>query len=440
MMKCIINNCLQVITPRVKLGAVVFSAIFFTACSDSSGTMTLSPTGPDTQSLELSAPRFLRERIDPDDLVARVTINGRRIDVEQVSGFLTFRGEAQIPEGDDVKVVVEWREFFDSPTSAGGELLLAVWEDEFPAIDNDREVRLIEDDYETQDFDTYPLLDIDNDRVPNFSERVEISDPFDSFDPVARANAFIPFLDTSNPATPLIIDGSFDDIWLQAQYQDRNDDELFIDNRMIGFDPDRPDQSTEFRWGALHDGNFLYLLVLGEKEELRTTQSDSVEPWFDDAIDIFWDGNRSQGSSYDQVDDYHLIIPLTQFGNTADNDSHLADGTLNPNGRGETGTNSVGIDDYEGVRFATCVQCDPQVYEVRLDLNVLGIPLDESFGFDVQINNDVDGGARDFKFGWQALSADDAGLIERDRTWEVPSEMGLLELISAENSTAAFAL
>ncbi len=420
----------------LRLGASLVLALFLTACSDSSGTLALSPIGANTQALELTMPRFLQNRtVNPDDLIARVTINGERFNPTRLADTSVFRGTTQVPEGEAVELRVEWIELVSGQNAVTQELLLAILEEDFPRINSNVEVSFLEDDYETQDFRTYPRLDLDNDNVPNFSERVENSSPFDSFDPVARANAFVPFVNTTN--FPVVIDGRFDDVWRRAQYQDRNGNNLFIDNRMVGFDPIRPDQNTEFRWGAMHDGQYLYILVFGEIGMNRTTQGDSVQPWMDDAIDIFWDGNRSQGRTYDGVDDYHMIIPLTQLNSIADNSSHLADGTLNPNGRGEPGFNSADIVDFEGVSFATCVACDQHVYEVRLDLDVLGIPLDRSMGFDVQINNDVDGGERDFKFGWEAPSAPD-NIAERDNTWRDPSQMGLLELVSAENSTAIF--
>lgn len=438
MIKSLASNVVHVVTPWIKLGLSLVMAVGLMACSESSGTLTLTPTGSGTQALELSPPQFLLNRaINPNALTPRVTINGETLDdLQQLNPTSVFRGETQVAEGEDVNLVVEWREFLTDSNLVTRELLLAVFEETFQDVNSNLNINIIEEEYETQDFQTYPRLDFDNDRVPNFSERVENSDPFNSLDPVARANAFVSFIDTSNPS--VIIDGRFDNLWRQAQYQDRDGEQLFIDNRMVGFDPDRADQNTEFRWGAMHDGSFLYLLVFGENEENRTTQGDSLQPWMDDAIDIFWDGNRSQGSTYDGVDDYHLIIPLTELNSTADNVSHLASGALDPNGRSQTGFNSVDIVDLEGVRFATCVACDPQVYEIRLDLDVLGIPLNESFGFDVQINNDVDGGSREYKFGWQAPSAGE-GVAERDTTWRDPSQMGLIEILSAADPIDAFA-
>ena len=171
--------------------------------------------------------------------------------------------------------------------------------------------------------------------------------------------------------------------------------------------------------------------MLGEGAEGRTSHGDSVEPWQDDAIDIFWDGNRSRGSTYDGVDDYHIIIPLLKLDQNARNRSHLDDGSPDPDGRASTGFNSQVIEDLDGVVFANCVCPNGDTYEIRLDMQKLQIPLDRSFGFEIQINNDVDGDTREFKFGWQAPPAGE-NVLEADRTWEDPSTMGLVKLMPFE--------
>jgi len=425
--KCFRRENLHITLKRIALLASFF---LLSACTDS-GKSVLSHVAPDTQAWELSPPQALLNRaIDPNQLNPRVTLNGQSVNMTQLGDTPIYRGVVQVPEGEDVQLLVEWIEFFRNR-----ELLLAVLDRTFEAVNSDTNVVLFEADYETEDINAFPRLDDDNDRVPNLAERVENSDPLSSIDPGStRADAFIVSI---SPENAPVIDGSFDNIWGQAQYRDRSQDLLSIDNRMVGFDPDRSDQETEFRWGAMHDGQFLYLFVLGESQENRTTHGDSVQPWMDDAIDIFWDGNRSQGEVYDGVDDYHIVIPLVKLNSTDRNRSNLLDGSIDPDGRAETGFNSVPILDLEGVRFANCVCPNEDTYEIRLDMAALGIPLDRSFGFDVQLNNDIDGVEREFKFGWRAPSAG-ANVAEADETWRNPSLMGLIELVSESNSTAAF--
>jgi len=412
--------------------AFLSMAVMVSGCSELSGTSVLTHVSPNTQVWELSPPQVLLDRaVDQTQLNPRVTINGNSVNMIQQGGSPIYRGIVQVPEGEDVRLSVEWIEFF-----SGRELLLGILNRTYENVTSDTNVVLFEDDYETDNVVLFPRLDDDNDRVSNLAERIENSDPLSPLDPGAtRADAFVTQISPSNAP---VIDGSFDLIWGQAQYQDRDRNQLSIDNRMVGFDPDREDQNTEYRWGSMHDGQYLYLFVLGEADENRTTHGDSIQPWMDDAIDIFWDGNRSQGQTYDGVDDYHLIIPLVKLNSTDRNRSHLPDGTPDPDGRAETGFNSAPITDLEGVQFANCVCPNEDTYEIRLDLAALGIPLDRSLGFDIQINNDADGGSRDYKFGWRAPSAA-SNVAEFDQTWQNPSLMGLIELVSSNNSSIAFA-
>jgi len=376
-------------------------------------------------SMEIAPPLTLIPRgIDPGLLLPRVTINGEAIGPSPLTGSNIWQVTTDINEGDDVALRVDWIESFE-----GQELLLAVFENVYPNISRDTAVILFDDDYEIDDIVTYPEMDSDNDNVPNLVERREGSDPTSATDPgLFRGNAFVQGI---LPSRAPVIDGSFDGIWGEAQYRDRDSELLSIDNRMVGFDPSRPEGMTEYRWGALHDGQYLYLYVFGESAEGRVSHGDSEQPWHDDTIDIFWDGDRSQGATYDDVDDYHLLIPLLKLGLGVKNRSHLPEGPVDPDGRLGVGDNSVTLNNGAGVRFATCVCPGGDTYEIRLDMAELGIPLDRSFGFDVQLNDDVDGGTREYKFGWQAPSAAE-NQFALDETWEIPNRMGLLHLLPYE--------
>ena len=78
--------------------------------------------------------------------------------------------------------------------------------------------------------------------------------------------------------------------------------------------------------------------------------------------------------------------------------------------------------DPAAIRFGVCLcQGDQQIYEFRIDLNAGRIPTDTTFGFEININNDVDGGIRDAKWAW----FNDTGV---DDTWRFPLKMGNVRL------------
>jgi len=211
--------------------------------------------------------------------------------------------------------------------------------------------------------------------VANLVERREGSDPIDRFDPGEfRAGAFIPY---RSRAATLRIDGAYDTTWDTAQFQGNDGIDLFIHNRMVGNDPMRSDGNTEYRWAAMHDGRYLYLFVVGAEGDIHTPWGDSLEPWMDDAIDIFLDGNRSRGDTYDGVDDYHIIIPLLKLnqGEGASNRSIDTSGTADPSGRFSVGFNSLPVPP-NAIDFATCAVCPiADAYEIRLDMQAFGIPV-----------------------------------------------------------------
>jgi len=398
---------------------LTFLAFLMSSCNEWAGSSIIY--SDQSGQLEIQAPRTIMPRvIDPNDLILRVTVNGVVLTTLTPNANGIWRGETTIPEGQDTVLVAEWFERFNNR-----ELFLAVNEQTLFAVSSERRVNLLDRDYVIDDFENYPTLDIDGDRIANLVERREDSDPTNAADPGAtRANAFLRYVD---PQSDIRIDGSFDSIWLDAQYQDRDDNLLSIDNRMLGNDPNRSDGNTEYRWAGMHDERFLYLYVLGANMA-RQSFGDSTEAWLDDSIDIFWDSDASRGDVYDRINDYHLIIPLLKLNQNVQNRSHLADGSIDPDGRYETGINSVPIT--EGVMFGNCSVCPGlDTYEVRLDMELLQIPIDRSFGFDVQINDDQDGGGREYKFGWMAPSA--AVGANLDETWRDPSLMGLIQLVPA---------
>ena len=61
-----------------------------------------------------------------------------------------------------------------------------------------------------------------------------------------------------------VIDGMYDAIWNKATYNDTTPNLLAINKLILGSDPTRSDRQTEYKWGALHDGTYLYIMVFYE--------------------------------------------------------------------------------------------------------------------------------------------------------------------------------
>ncbi len=397
--------------------SLLLPLFLLTACDSGStgGQLQLNePAG-----LALYKPDFLQSRkIDETQLEVRVSVSVGTVDYPVVeltppAGDTSWRGEVHVPEGSDATLKVDWVEMGvpDLPAGLSGVLLLASYSVDIEGVSADQAVAVDISDYAiaSTDEDPRPELDLDGDGYGNLRERLEGTNPND--DDEIPPEVVIVYYDIAPR-----IDGSYDSVWNNAQFVDAEENQLLINQVLIDKGVVQPGEDRRYRWGGMHDGEFLYLMVFAEEYGEQTPFGDSELVYDDDAIDIFWDGNNSKGASYDGVDDYHAIIPLM-----------TSQGEANASGRSDTrlGSGDRGLPvDADMIEFAVCLCNAPgqqQVYEVKLDLQAAGIPVDEAFGLDIQLNNDVDGGERDAKWAWH----NDSG---EDDTWRFPVRMGTARL------------
>ena len=363
--------------------------------------------------MRLAVPSVLDVRaVDTANLVPRVLVNNRGVISARVDDQWTAR--VTVPEGSDVRVSITW---FERIARGAGrvDLPLAATDFTVSAIARDETVVRNADDYDSDGFDE------DEDGVSNLAERIANTSPFDPDDPGDDfAQVFVPMID---PSDSPIIDGAFDPVWSTAQYRDRDNDELAIDNLMVDDGAVLLDGESGYRWGAMHDGEALYLIVFAEAGTGQTPFGDSAEAFNDDSIDVYFDADDSKLSEYDGVDDRHLIVPLLDANGSA-NSSASADARI------EFGPNTAPFD-LGAVTFAAC-PCpgdspdDVQIYELRLPLATFDVAVDTTIGFEVHVNDDRDGGDRDVKWGWWHPSR---GNMDIDYTFVNPSFMGTVRLL-----------
>lgn len=165
-------------------------------------------------------------------------------------------------------------------------------------------------------------------------------------------------------------------------------------------------------WSAMYDDSYLYLLV--EVIDDNHPKCDSQDPWDDDNLNIYWDGDNSKGDKYDGVNDFHLMIPLYE------RSSDCLD--FNHNGRMRIGVNSASLASSADLHYATGrLDSRTTFYEVKIGLKKAGISSGKVFGFDVHIDDDDDGGDRDQKWGWKHPSRQGSDV---DETYKNPKVMG----------------
>jgi hypothetical protein len=398
---------------RVGALALILATGVLSGCSDeSSGNVALNQT----DGMVINQPEFLQGRaIVQTNLVPRVTVvaNGVTYDpVQTNSNSSPWIGQVYVPEGANPTVTVTWVETQvpGLPAEYNSELPLAIATISVGNIIVNESVGITTDLYKTASTETNPLpqLDVDADGFSNLVERQAGSRPADDQDiPPAVLVLY-------NDRAP-IIDGQFDSLWNTAQFRDQDLSELGIGNLLVDTGIVDTTMSSDFKWAAMHDGTHLYLMVFAERGINQTPTGDSgalVDE--DDSVDIYWDGDNSKGASYDEVDDFHIIVGLLGADGEANNSS-ATDSRLQIGDRSS-------LFDVASIQYAMCLcNGDQQIYEFRMDLAASKIPVDSTFGFELNINNDADGEARDAKWAW----FNDTGI---DDTWRFPLRMGNVRL------------
>ncbi|MDB4223841.1 hypothetical protein N9850_08710, partial [Granulosicoccus sp.] len=397
---------LKITSARISGVVLLIICGVLSGCSDTpTGDITLNEPG----GMVLSPPEFLQARaINQNNVAARVSVVADGVTYEAVQTNSTsapWIGQVYVPEGSSPTVNVMWVEtqVIGLLPVYNGELPLAMFSADVGDVDTNQSLEITTDQYTTRSTteNPVPLLDVDSDGASNIEERQAGSRPGDAQD--IPSSVLILYREESP-----VIDGEYDELWNTAQYRDQDGEVLGIDKWLIGEGIMDPSLGSNMRWGAMHDGTYLYLIVFAENGPYQTPNGDSGDILYeDDSVDIYLDGNNSKGAGYDGVDDIHFIIALLD-GDTLANDSD------SDSARIQTVVNSSPID-LTAIEYAVCL-CggngldDQQVYEIRLNLEALNIPVDTTFGLDVSINNDNNGGVRDAKWAW----FNDTGV---DDTW-----------------------
>ena len=153
-------------------------------------------------------------------------------------------------------------------------------------------------------------------------------------------------------------------------------------------------------WRAMHDGTYLYLLVSVIKEPFYERFSDSANAWHDDSVEVYFDAGNEAATSYDN-NDFQLLFdfngPLTAVEGSASAQRANTYQVTSVNADASTLTEST--------------------YEIRIELSSIGLNIGQRYGFELQINDDDNGGDRDAKLAWFAP-------VGQDESWRNPSLFG----------------
>ncbi len=216
--------------------------------------------------------------------------------------------------------------------------------------------------------------------------------------------------------------------WANAVQNDNAGEGLWIDRLMIDNPSNTEDPAVDgdqlHRWAAMHDGEYLYVVVLSDDMGLLSNDSDEV--WQDDGLELFIDGNNSRLTEWGDSDDFHFLIALQPQDTDSENDVSTYRVDLGPRPISSpfilnfsTGPDR-GPDGIRNSRF------EQDVYEIAIPIEDAGITIGQPFGFELQLDDDDNGNSRDSKWGWYHPSRQNGQ--DTDLTYLNPSVMGTLIL------------
>jgi len=342
-----------------------------------------------------------------------VTVDGTPVEFAAPGEDGRAIAEFRRPPGTRVNLRVSWDE--NIPLGNGRTLVLPLATFERPlTIERDMTIDIAPDDYST-DAGADAERDADNDGDSNLLERLMNFDPFngsscpESCDP--DVDLYIKRVDREI-TDAIEIDGAYDDEWNDAEFFGR-DGRLRIENPGPSDEPGggnggptrfSASGGEPFKFIAMHDGETLFLAVIGDSDASRNTPwGDSSNPENDDSITLFLDTS----DPIDESGNVLLVIPLMGL-NTGEADSSSSP-TARPFSLG------LGGDPFavpEGLRYATCVcDGDRQYWEMSIPLANVGVSPGRPFGLEVRVNDDSDGGDTVSQWFWHAPVDEDGRAV-----------------------------
>ncbi|NND91974.1 MAG: hypothetical protein HKN42_14030 [Granulosicoccus sp.] len=445
------------ISPRYAAIVCTLACTLLVACSNDDNVITLDAN----PSVSIALPQMLldSEVIVQENLRPQIRLStGAIVHLDKAEGN-SWSGIVNVTPGSAFTATISWMEWLN-----GRELELATLTQEMEVAADGTITRSDSAGYST-------AMDEDNDGKSNFSERENQSDPFQAenqstvnssadavidqpsgpvmqteadsttsattdaainpptdaipVEQAAIADLVVPRIATN--AVPIIDgrgvselgpDGELLGEWAAAIQVDNSGAPLLIDKLILSPDTDEDAGSPRRRWAAAHDSQYLYVLVLVDDDGDRHRDSDKALN-MDDSIELFIDGDNSKSGSYDS-NDFSRIIPLQLAG--ADKQSATSGDLAGPNSSDAPLSLSFATGPGIGPDGLIRPRYEQDVYEIRIELKSAGINLDEPFGFELQVNDDDQGGSRNSRWAWKLPTG------SPDRANDDPSLFGTLVL------------
>jgi RHS repeat-associated protein len=250
-----------------------------------------APAGDETQSaaeatIAVPLPAFITDvrAVDKDAVTPLLTIDGTTYSMSR-SGD-SWSATASVSKNASHSINLSWTELYN-----GRDLPLGEYSGEVSVGGSAQSVNIDSSDY------NFASFDLDGDGSSNLEERRAGTNPYLDNTVASSVDVIIPRIGSSSSAPTL--DGRVNlsaGEWSDAVRLDTDGAIMRINNLMFEEEgADLANGRPYSRWSAMHDGTYLYLLVLADDNGNR--QYDSSDAWDDDDVDIYLDGGYSHTST-----------------------------------------------------------------------------------------------------------------------------------------------
>jgi hypothetical protein len=205
------------------------------------------------------------------------------------------------------------------------------------------------------------------------------------------------------------IDGEMDDMWFGFPLITSNnypEVSSGVTNLAKGW------QDASYTFRTAWDANNLYLFIVVKDETL--VRDSGTEFYNDDAVELYIDSDNSKGASYDGVNDWGFHWRCDE---TTVFDPTLASG------------NGI-VTDFSPIQQGAVFTEDGLTLELALPMDFLKLnpAVGTLFGFELDYDDDDDGGARDTKVKY---------FTKMDDSWQYPNTLGTAQLVGAPGTGVA---
>lgn len=322
------------------LCVAMLAAGLASGCGSDSSTITTDGSG----AMTISVPESIRSvrAVRDSDLQLRISVNGETVRTIPVTNQDNVQVSLSVPAGRSNEIGLAWYVVIGNSS-----VLLANFSDTLPETSNALSVATYNSSGDGFDFD--------GDNRSNLAEVRDNRNPLDLID------LEVPFSTADFMPANVVI---------------TNDG---IDNNTSG-DPIEPDQESTF--SVWHNGTDLNFYLCGQD---RTLSESSEQYWHDDTVFIFLDGQDSDNTTYDGLDDYQIAFVRST------EELIVSKGAMNP-----------GCPDGQCITynfFNNTASCEYEL-TASFPLASMNMVVGERFGLDVEFTDDDNGGLREDAATW----------------------------------------